>query len=117
MNQKSMTFWACVLIIFVLMIGASAVNASPWKQTEGEITLELPESSETPEKTETGEDEEITLVIEREPEGESAAAEENPAETAEAPEPPEVPVPENPKGSFSSHAMGFYWAPAKNAEY
>ena len=153
MNQKSMAFLACVLIIFVLMIGASAVNASPYRQTEGEIALELPESTETADENETGEDEEITLVIERKPEAESAGAEENTVENAENPEAesagteentvenaenpeaesigaeentaentetpelPAVPVPENPKGNFSSHAMGFYWAPAENADH
>ena len=174
MNQKSMTLTVCVLIIFILMIGASAVNASPYRQTEGEITPELPVSTETAAVAGDGDEEEITLVIERKPEAESTAEAENPVETAddtadnagdpetestaeaenpaetaddtaenaedpeaesavtienpventdetaenaETPEPPEAPVPENPKGSFSSHAMGFYWAPAKNAEY
>ena len=130
MNRKPMIVILCVLSLFILMSGV-IVNASPLYQNEGEIELVLPEVQEDEAAAEMSSNETIILVTENdsgddeeivtknEGTGAEEAVEENFSETEEGAEDvkePGVPIPENPKGSFSSHAMGFYWTPAENTD-
>ena len=129
MNQKPMIFMICVLML-IFLLGGSVVNASPLYQNEGEIELVLPEHEDEAVSGMSA-DETITLVTEKDSEDDEAiviknekteakeTTEEKSLETEENTEDitvPGLPIPENPKGSFSSHAMGFYWTPAENTD-
>lgn len=130
MNQKPNIFMLCVLMLFVLLTG-SVVNASPLYQNEDEIELVMPEQQENDVVSELSADETITLVTEKGSEDEEEivikneqseseeTADEKLSETegnTEDVKVPGLPIPKNPEGSFTSHAMGFYWTPAENTD-
>lgn len=110
MNRNRLLLFICVLIITTL--GALSVQAAPFLQTE-----------ETPARPAAQAENAIELINNADSETGSGPAAENQsdgntdteAETEEITvEAPEAPVPENPQGTITSTAIGFYWKPSGN---